>query len=68
MKCILCGQEFKTLEELDKHIRSRHPIHYTSVLTQEYLQAMRMKEEVKSQPKKKEVRKIIKHKTKKKKR
>ena len=68
MKCLWCGMEFKTLEELDKHIREKHAIHYSSALTQEYLRAMKIKEEVKPQPKKEEVKKNVKSKLKKKKR
>ena len=40
--------EFKTLNELKKHIKQEHSLHYTSELTQEYFRAMELKEKVKT--------------------
>lgn len=61
--------EFKTFEELDKHLKEKHSIHYTSQRTQEYLRALKMEEEVKSKPKKvvEKIKKNVKPKSKKKK-
>lgn len=47
MKCMLCGMEFKTLEELETHLKTKHSIHYNSYIVQEQLRLLKIKEEMK---------------------
>ncbi len=61
MKCLYCGVVFDSVDELEKHIKEKHSIHYTSFLTKEYLEALRLREKVKTAPKKE--KKPVKNKT-----
>lgn len=53
--CIICKQQFKTLIELETHIRRKHEIHAGSERVLNYLKALKIRDEILDKPKDKEM-------------